>query len=210
MKVDTTVNEFVEKDSKQPTFMEWLTDLFDGIFVENLPFDYMKDLPSKYLYGLGFLTYVGFLFCIIFFFIQGSISFFLKYCSQPYIQGYRSATRDDFVSLTKETAECEAVPQEISGNYQADTQGYWEGDSNYNPSSAVYQIHFQKIKITGSQYKNILAAVREATLKVSKLSVNQDLLQNLLYWMEWQIILPYDQTINTFSMTGSPSAVFDR
>jgi hypothetical protein len=126
------------------------------------------------------------------------------------LQGYRSATHDDFVSLSKEAAECESVPQEVVGQYQADTNGYWEGGSDYNPSSAIYQINFQKIKITGSEYKNIMASVRDATLELSKLSVNQDLLQNLLYWMTWQTILPYEPTVNSFSMTGSPSAVFDR
>jgi hypothetical protein len=70
-KVDTSVSEFVEQDSKQPTLMEWLSDLIDGIFVENLPSEYIKDLPSRYLYTIGLMSYAGFFFCLVFFFLQG-------------------------------------------------------------------------------------------------------------------------------------------
>jgi hypothetical protein len=106
--------------------------------------------------------------------------------------------------------ECDEVTTAVSGQFRGDESGYWEGNLNFRASNALYELDLSNIEISPSDYKRIMSDLRENMIPLSKIAIEQDLLQNLLYWMTWEYTLPYVKSLNRFRMTGSPAAVFDR
>ena len=84
--------------------------LFDK-FIENIPSDYVKQLPIKYSVYFGIFAY-SISICTLLFFA---------------VDGYLNISKQQFISLDKNAGYCTDVMKPISNSYYASNYGDWEG-----------------------------------------------------------------------------------
>jgi hypothetical protein len=75
----------------------------DGMFVDNIPMDAIKELPARYMYLGGIIAYAGAIACFVYFIYNG----------------YDTARNTEFISLSEDDGECEPVTRQNTGIYIA-------------------------------------------------------------------------------------------
>jgi hypothetical protein len=75
---DTIFTDSEEKD--ELTLYEWLVDKIDEMFIENIPLDSIKELPTTFMYSLGCASYTLSLFCLIWFIRSGN-NYIIESCN---------------------------------------------------------------------------------------------------------------------------------
>lgn len=68
-----------------------------------------------------------------------------------------------FLSLTKDTkgATCVEVPEQLSGMFQGDTNGYWQTSDKFNATRSLFQLTFTGRGITNQQYSDAMEYFRQ-------------------------------------------------
>jgi hypothetical protein len=133
------------------------------------------------------------------------LGFFLWY-------NYSSDRSSKFLSLdgSDSSQECEEVPLSVSKTLLMDVEGYWNGNSLYNPSRAVYSFETNNFKHNTSMFVNIINDLRSRISNVANQALTRTLPDNLLYWMSWAQIIDDNGASMRLQFTGSILNVFDR
>ena len=125
--------------------------------------------------------------------------------------GYEEQISKAYMSLDRpDDSICHEKTKTVDDDYLADFTGKWNGEDGFQYSNALYQLNLNRFNETKGQYKKIMKYVGHALDELGSRSFDYDLAENMVYWMAWQIILPYAKSVNTFHMTGSPEVIFDR
>jgi hypothetical protein len=187
------IDELIEQE-KELTIVEWMSMKINEIFVENIPLEPIKQLPSNYKYIFGTFAHAVTL---------GILFGFLIY-------GYQQATHVTFISLHPSDGICTEIPLSVTGTYRADVNGHWEGSTDFKAPLAPYYLKLIDFKADTKTYRALMGKVENELIRIGQLAKTQDLVTNLLYWMMWSYRLPYSGSSNYFGMNGDPSHVFDR
>jgi len=120
----------------------------------------------------SFIVTVGF-FC-------GSFFFIVYYT----ITGISGATEAFYMSLdgSDEYQLCYEVPAVLTGTYIADKNGYWNTESKFDESLAVYQLDFIGTEVTQEQYTATMTAFEDSVKYLGEKSAVRDLSWNLMAW----------------------------
>jgi hypothetical protein len=178
--------------TKEPTFYEWLLIKLDTAFVENIPVESMKELPTNYMYIFGFIAYIASFSCFLYFAYTG----------------YQQLSSKKFITPNLNDGECQAVLRAVDAVYLGDRLGMWSGDNLFQYSNALYQVNLRKFKHSLKDYSRKMEYVGDELDKIGQSAYNRNLAGNIAYWVAWQSTLP--GTSSTFNMLGSPTIIFDR
>jgi hypothetical protein len=178
--------------TQEPTFYEWLLKKLDTAFVENIPVESMKELPTNYMYLFGFVAYVASFTCFLYFAYTG----------------YHQMTSKKFITPNLNDGDCQAVLRAVDAVYLGDRLGMWSGDNLFQYSNALYQINLRKFKENKKDYYAKMQAVGYELDLIGQSAFDRNLAENIAYWVAWQSKLP--GTSSTFHMLGSPTIIFDR
>ena len=177
--------------------MEWLTGKFHEKFIENIPSDSIKDLPSKYIIPVGTFAYIAATICFGYFIYVG----------------YVTARKQQFISLDEDDGECSVVSTTVDGTYFGSKYGTWQGEEGFKFTHALYRVDLQHYKNSEEEYTyQMQQYVFPELQKISQFAETQDASVNMLLWMSWEARLRPDikGDHNVFQMTGNPLIIFDR
>ena len=59
---------------KEPSLYEWVVEKLEETFVNNIPLDSIRELPSFYMHALGVVSYMLMGFCLVYFSYKGELS----------------------------------------------------------------------------------------------------------------------------------------
>ena len=124
--------------------------------------------------------------------------------------GYGKAKNEQFLSLSNNAGDCEQEPRTLSGVFYVDTNGYWSGRSDYNPSEAMFSVELSNFAHDFRDYQKFTAILTENMELIATTSVTRNLAGNLLYWMNWAGIINDEGSLHRVELTGTPLRVFDR
>lgn len=137
---DAAFTEGVHEES----FKEWFFSKLEGMFVDNIPLDAIKELPPRYMYLGGMIAHLASITCFIFFIYTG----------------FENARNTEFISLSEEDGECTAVTRQNTGQYLATDTGYWEGSEFYDPALAIYKVDYFGLDIDTEGYQSMMSGFR--------------------------------------------------
>jgi hypothetical protein len=186
-KVDAAFTEGVQE---QESFKEWILAKLDSMFVDNIPMDAIRELPTRYMYLGGSITYIGALVCFIFFLYSG----------------YDTARNTEFISLSETDGECYAVTRENSGIFLATDTGFWEGTEAYSAALAIYKVEFYRLDLTQEEYEVMVNRFQDSIRPVGQKALHYEAAHNIVSWITFELNDPHF----LFQMTGNSVDVFDR
>ena len=174
-------------------FVEHAKEAFEKI----LPSDDIKDMPPKYMYGLGItmLLLLASLFAYLFF------------------SSYFSALGTQYLSpLSGTTASkyCETIGVANTGTYLATQSGYWEGTSGFQYAEASYQADVTSFLVSVSDYSTTMENLYEDLVYIGNASSNLDLGLNLIIWSSFTALPDPTNSAQRFSLVGDPLVIFNR
>lgn len=196
-KAPNTFQRKLEDDEVEETFLEWLTGKFNEKFIENIPSDSIRDLPSRYILPVGTLAYLASTFCFAYFIYVG----------------YTTARKQQFISLDADDGECKVVATVVDGTYYGSKYGMWGGEPDFKFTEAPYRVDLQHYKNSEEEYSHQMNELVYPQLKLlAEVAVRSDAVVNMLNWMSWSTRLRPDLEgdHNIFQMTGNPRIVFNR
>lgn len=136
-------------------------------------------------------------------------------------ENYESQVTQPFIVLSEsDGSRCETVPIAITDTYLADSGGNWVGFPDFVYSQSLYSLALSNFEINHkSQYIEMMNTFKTALDEIGRVSMHQDLSENLLFWMSY--IQYYDVEnpsanfndvgygqLQSFQMTGNPQNVF--
>jgi hypothetical protein len=112
------------------------------------------------------------------------------------IGGYEVQIKEKYLSPSADADSdlCEQVAISRSGTYLLSTDGYWEGSSAFNYSSAFYQLDLLNSLYTEDYYPEILSYFRSEMDAIGTYATTQNLAQNLIFYMLYVIVDPDSQS----------------
>jgi hypothetical protein len=141
----------------------------DDFFVEGIPVESIKNLPSSHLYAIGSVAHA----------ITLSILIYFVY------QSYQAATTQPYISVTDD-GNCNTVPIAQTGSFFADREGNWAGTPEYVVSSSAYQLNLNNFEVSSEDDYVAMMNVFETALNTRGVeSENLTLAENLLFWTSW-------------------------
>ena len=186
-KEDSNANKENEK-----SFIQWLQDKMNTIFIDNIPLESIKDLDTKYMYLFGALAYglTGFLFFWFF------------------IQGLYQATHKKYVSLNNDDI-CEVVQRSITDQWYISHDGEYEGSKRFEYSLAVYKLQLFDFRGDLKGYQHMLNDINFQLHIIGNLAKNQTLSENIVIWSSWLRNYSIGENKNLFQMSGIPASIFN-
>mmetsp|Transcript_32611 Transcript_32611/g.60933 ORF Transcript_32611/g.60933 Transcript_32611/m.60933 type:complete len:833 (+) Transcript_32611:136-2634(+) len=181
---------FAEKDNDEESLREYMKRTADEAFVENLPMDALKELPSWYKYAFGMIGYMIAL---------GTMLYFTYTL-------FQQQTNKSFIALSYDDGDCEPVPTIMTGDFIASYRGMWEGQRGFVYSEALYSMTLTGYEGSMEDYVNKLNGIEKQLQIVADGAVHRDAGENLLYWMTWSVNVGLDY----FEMTGDPTSILNR
>jgi hypothetical protein len=184
-----------EEAPQDVSFKEWLLVKLDKAFTDNIPISSIKDMGGTYMYIGGMLAYCFFLTCFVYFTYTG----------------FHQARITKIISLdnSAENGECDVVFRQVTGTWLASSDGLYSGDIKFEFPRAKYSLELQNFQGNLDKYQEVMS-VYEAELKtLAELSITQDLSDNILTWITWQILEREDGEVRRFQMIADATSVFN-
>lgn len=175
---------------QEGSFKDWIVSKLDGMFVDNIPLEAIKDLPARYMYVGGMIAHLASIACFVFFISTG----------------YNNARNTEFISLSKSEGECTDVTRQNTGEYLATDTGYWEGNEKFDPALAIYKVNFYSLNIDTSGYKAMISGFKDSITEIGATAKYKDASRNILNWIAYEYSSPQYQ----FQLTGNSEDVFSR
>jgi hypothetical protein len=191
--------EETSKEDSRESLLDYLKRMLYDVFIDNIPADAIKELPTTWMYICGVLIELGALTLFIFFLLQG----------------YQQGIHQQFISLSKNSGVCEDVIKPLTGSFVADLNGSWSGSSAYVSSKGVYQMQVSNIKFTDKSYRDFMYMAEQQIDRLAEFSITNDFSLNLMIFTSWQLVC--DPTLysgcdewgsNRFTLIGSAVNVF--
>ena len=135
---------------------------------------------------------------------------------------YESQANQAFIVVSEsDGSRCQTVPINITGSYLADSGGNWVGFPDFVYAQSLYSLELSNFYIhSNSQYVEMMDNFKSALDDIGRISMHQDLSENLLYWMSFiqyfSVEYPTSTDFNSIGygqlqslqMTGNPQNVF--
>jgi hypothetical protein len=165
-------------------------------YISHIPMESIKELPGFYKVYLGGTAYL----------LMFGVFVYFTYTS------YLSSVTQPFMSLTSGSG-CNPVTVNVSGTFQADSNGNWYGQVGFDYTKAIYSMQFSFVDGGKTQFQAALAQFKQETIRIGNIAVNQSLPRNLLYWMAY-ITTAYGgssgaESSISFEFTGQANVIFD-
>jgi hypothetical protein len=170
-------------------------DQIIGLIEDVIPSPTIKDMHPKF--GLPFGIFMMFAGVILFLLIL--------------TKGYLSEIQERYLSpsTTSSSSLCDSVSISNSGSYLLSTEGYWEGDSSFSYSTAIYRMTILNLEMSEDKYESFINAFQSLTNYISSnITANSDLVINILFWTSY--VARADSKSNRLHMNADPTIVFDR
>mmetsp|Transcript_23089 Transcript_23089/g.33818 ORF Transcript_23089/g.33818 Transcript_23089/m.33818 type:complete len:840 (-) Transcript_23089:259-2778(-) len=184
----------IDKDNDtNESFYDWFINKINEMFIENIPLESIKELQPQFMYIFGAVSYILSLGCFIYF------------C----YSGYSEARTKSYIALNNDDGECTTVPKAVSGQWLASYDGLYTGDVDFQYPLAVYMLEFEDFSKNSHEYKNIMDEYKAELKKIGELALTQNLADNILYWVSWQVLDREEGEVRRFQMNADPRSVFD-
>jgi hypothetical protein len=155
----------------EETFVQFILRRADEAFIDNIPMDTIKELPTVYMYIMGAFAELASLVLFIYFVLQG----------------YEQGVTTKYISLDPTSGVCVDVVKSVSGAYMVDTNGTWEGHPNFDYSRAMYEMDWTDSTMTSAQYTEIMNMAKSQLTELGTASGGMDLATTLLMYTAWQV-----------------------
>eukprot|EP01038_Epipyxis_sp_PR26KG_P009622 gene9622-12957_t len=109
-----------------------------------------------------------------------------------------------------ETKDCQVIVSPVTGTYLASSDGFWEGDDNFQYTKAQFQLNVVNYRRTIVEYQSDMQTVYESLASDGNDSKAYDLGYNLLFWMTKTYSFDIKQSSQRFFLTGSALTVYNR
>lgn len=114
--------------------------------------------------------------------------------------------------LTSPYRECFEVPNALTGTWTLDTNGYWNGKTDFEPGLGFLSVELNAFQKSIPEYQDFMMKIKDAIIEVAANASIRDVSMNIAYWTNWAY--PIDDsssgTTHLIRFTGQPSYVFDR
>ena len=120
--------------------------------------------------------------------------------------GYSVAINKQFISISSEDGDCEALSRENSGSYLATDTGFWEGTDGYKASLAIYHLEYYSYATTLEEYSSLIRSFKREMKLLGETAEKRDAAYNIMNWIAWELANPN----YLFQLTGSSIDVFNR
>lgn len=147
-----------------------------------------------------------------------AISMFIYF---TYVNFEGQANQAFIVLSESDGSRCQTVSIAITNNYLADSGGNWIGTPDFVDSQSLYSLALSNFEInSNSQYVDMMNTFKTSLDEIGRVSMHQDLSENLLFWMSfiqyYSVEYPSSTDFNaigygqlqSFQMTGNPQNVF--
>jgi len=159
-------------EEEEETFAQFIVRTVDDVFIDNIPMDAIKELPTFYMYVMGAFAELATMVLFIYFVLQG----------------YEQGVTTKFISLDPTSGACVDVVKSVSGAYMVDTSGIWVGNSGFDYSRAIYEMDWTDSAMTSDEYTIIMTMAKQQLMDLGTASSTMDLSTTLLMYTAWQLI----------------------
>lgn len=164
-----------EKVKEDKSFVRWLisyvTRRANEVYVENIPDESIKGLPTMYMYIMGALAYAAVA---------------VTFCYFAYTV-YQSGITSRFLSLDPTSGNCIDVKKPITANFIADKNGVWLGDDGFDYSRAWYKFNMVNSFLTYADYAFIMDLKFRQLDAFGQAGFNNSLSLNLMVLVSWSL-----------------------
>ena len=115
-----------------------------------------------------------------------------------------------FISLDRKAGECDEVPISVTGSFNLDSNGFWSGDSQYNPNAAMYSFDAHNFQKDTKGYHSVIDQQRLSFANLGRVGKLHNIAYNLLYWVGWSEITTTGNSTQRWQLTGDAKVVLDR
>lgn len=167
------------------------------LFLAFIPSDDIKQMPPFYMYLFGGML------------ILALMAIFIGL----FVNGYQSSAGQKFLSpllnSVNPASYCETIPVSNSGLFRASNGGIWEGQDNFDFSTAIYAIQVTNYEMEYYDYQLIMSTIYEDLLAIGNAATMFTLDINMLFWLTYAYVSPTN-TVQRFQLLGDPLVVFTR
>jgi hypothetical protein len=103
-------------------------------------------------------------------------------------QSFQQISRELFLSLNSDEGICSEVPLEVSGTFLADARGNWEGDKDFEYSSAIYSFDFNGLETSEKGFAAIIDLTLQQISSINEVMIRSNLALTILYWTTWVFV----------------------
>ena len=168
--------------------------IFDIIYKRTPTSDAFEELPALYKFIFSTLAQLSIFGTFIYLFYEG----------------FTQSITQKFLSLQANAGICNQVFRVGSGVFKADSNGYWEGNTEFSYPSSVYQFSITKVQLSEQMWFDLIQEnLGNAISRISMVSKKFNLAQNLIIWMAWTLSITIQGNNQLFQLTGDPNYVFD-
>jgi len=127
--------------------------------------------------------------------------------------GYNAAVGATYLATldgTTASSYCETLNVANTGTFLATQGGYWEGQLNFEYSTASYSGSLTSYTMSYDEYVQMMKNLYVSVKTIGNYSTQYDLATNLLFWFSFSALPTMSNTVQRFNLIGDPSVVFDR
>ncbi len=122
---------------------------------------------------------------IILFGVTVSLSFLLLFLYFTYQNFVNAFIKNKFIALNTDAGNCTYVQKSNTQSIKLDSEGHWEGQSDFILSKSLYQFYFNNFKVSHDDWALYVQSVATDLRNLTDIMEQNDLSVNLLYWSSW-------------------------
>ena len=174
------------------TKIGWTVDFFLNTF---LSVEYLAAYAPLVNYGMGA------------FFIMLSLALYGYFIGST----YTTTANTQFIALDLASGNCKTVPVAVTGKFTLDSNGYWSGETLFNPSQGMYHLALSNFQHSLEEYQSFMAYTRSVIeTALSEPAQHRDLSYNLLSWVTWSLFITEGAVQHRWTMTGDAKTLLAR
>ena len=166
----TPLDELPDKEESPDLKSYYLYEIRD-FFFDNIPYGVAGELPVRWRYIVGILSYMMYWALFGYF-------FYVTYMDETKYSPY--------VSTSYEGDTCSMVPVTITSSQYVDYDGLWEGEDNFAYYAAPFRFQFMKFSVpTLSKFEDMMDDYHSSISSIGNFAKTQPLAVNLVIWMSY-------------------------
>jgi hypothetical protein len=173
-----------ENDEEEENLLDFMYRKLNDAFVENIPLQSIRDLPTRFMYIFGLLAHL----------VATTTFMYFTYI------GYIDLTTQPYLSLDKYSGDCTAVTKQVSGVFVGDAQGYWAGVSAFSDEYGLYRLELNNFAHDLPDYYEFMHDFGHELYEIGAGAEERILSDNLVYWMTWQPFIIDGSNVHKFGM----------
>ena len=195
-KVYSEIDEKLKaKHEKEPEgLFEQAKETLESVFVSSIPYEPIQDYPRHHMCTFGAM----------------SLFFVFLFCGGVFAYLFVSNVKTQFLTTSSDDAGgaiCETIMASNTGKFLGTRDGHWEGSEGFSYIDASFSFDVANLQVSEQEYKKSMKGLFEEFDSIGVNATQNNLAQNLLYWMAYTTMFQED---NRVTFTGDPGAAFDR